>query len=265
MTLAMLQGRFSDYLRRRSDDVRSQVQGGPHEGVDTMLGIYRNAYAIRLVKILRGDFGRLHRLVGDATFDRIAEDYLAARPSTSFSVRWVGAGLADFLATHETRRRNPELVQLARLEWAQIMAFDAADAPLLRRDDLASVAPADWPNLVFVPHASVQVLAISPDVFALWQALGNDEPVGPKPEQLATDAPHLVWRAGLDVKLRPLEPDEADAFAAAIAGESFAGICERLANHVGDDRAALRAAELLDRWTTGGMIGRIEGTSTGSA
>jgi hypothetical protein len=264
MTLAAFQNRFADYLRRRSDDVRSQVRGGPHESVDTMLGIYRNAYTIRLVKILRGDFSRLHRLVGDATFDRIAEDYLDARPSRSFSVRWVGAGLADFIAAHEIGLRNPELAQLARLEWAQIMAFDAADAPLARRDDLASVAPADWPNLVLVPHASVRVLTISPDVFALWQTLGDNQPVGSRPASFAADAPHLVWRLGLDVKLRALEPDEADAFAAAIAGENFATICERLAGFVGDDRAALRAVELLARWIDAGMIGRVEPSPTQS-
>jgi hypothetical protein len=258
MTLAMLQNRFSDFLRDRSDDVRKQVRGGPNAGVDTMLGIYRNAYTIRLIKILRGDFSRLHRLAGDATFDRFAAAYLAAHPSTSFSVRWVGAGLADFLAAQEPWRRNPELAQLARLEWAQIMAFDAADAPLARREDLASVAPADWPNLVFAPHASVQVLAISPDIFAMWQALGGDEALGVRPTRFAADTLHLVWRLGLDVKLRPLEPDEADAFAAAIAGKNFAAICERLAEHVGEERAAMRAVELLARWIDSGTIGRIE-------
>ena len=265
MTLATLQSRFLNYLRARSDDVRAQVRGGPKAGVDTMLGIYRNAYAIRLIKILRGDFSRLHRLVGDAMFDRLAGDYLAAQPSTSFSVRWVGAGLPDFLAAHETWRRNPELAQLARLEWAQIMAFDAADVPLARREDLAPIAPADWPNLVFAPHASVQVLAISPDIFAMWQVLGGDEALGARPTRFAADTPHLVWRLGLDVKLRPLEPDEAEAFAAAIAGENFAAICERLADFVGFERAAARAAELLDRWLNAGMIGEIRVMPTGSA
>lgn len=264
MTLATLQNRFSDFLRERSDDVRSQVRGGPNEGVDTMLGIYRNAYTIRLIKILRGDFSRTHRFAGDASFDRLAGDYLAAQPSTSYSVRWVGAGLADFLAAHEPWRQNPELAQLARLEWAQIMAFDAADTPLARREDLAPVAPADWPNLVFAPHASVQVLAISPDIFAMWQSLGGDEALGVRPTRFAPDAPHLVWRLGLDVKLRPLETDEADAFVAVIAGENFATICERLTDHVGEERAAMRAVELLARWIDSGMIGRIAVTPTQS-
>lgn len=265
MTLASLQTQFSDFLRARSDAVRSQVRGGAHAGIDTMLGIYRNAYAIRLVKILRGDFSRLHRLVGDATFDRLAGDYLAAQPSTSFSVRWIGAGLSAFLAAHEPWHRHPELAQLARLEWAQIMAFDAADAPLARREDLAAVAPADWPHLVLAPHASVQILSIAPDIFAMWQALGSDEPLGERPPQLAVDAPHLVWRLGLDVKLRALETDEAAALDTAMADRNFADICERLAWHVGDDRAAARAVELLDRWLNSGMIGEIRTMPTGSA
>jgi len=265
MTLETLQNQFSDFLRERSDDVRPLVQGGPHAGVDTMLGIYRNAYAIRLIKILRGDFGRLHRLTGDATFDRFAAAYLAKHPSTSFSVRWVGAGLADFLATCDPWRSNAELAQLARLEWAQVMAFDAAGAPLVRRDAMASVAPADWPSLVFVPHASVQMLSISPDIFALWQALGRDEAIGARPTGFAADAPHLVWRLGLDVKLRPFEPDEAEAFTAAAASETFASICERLGDIVGFDRAAMRAVELLDRWLNSGMIGEMRVMPTGSA
>jgi hypothetical protein len=265
MTLATLQNRFSDFLRERSDDVRSLVRGGPNADAATMLGIYRNGYTIRLVKILRGDFSRTHRFVGDANFDRLAGDYLAAQPSTSYSVRWVGAGLADFLAAHEPWRQNPELTQLARLEWAQIMAFDAADAPLARREDLAPVAPADWPNLVFAPHASVQVLAISPDIFAMWQALGGDKPLGTRPTEFVADTPHLVWRLGLDVKLRPLEMDEADAFAAAIAGDNFAAICERLTDHVDEERAAMRAVELLARWIDNGMIGRIDVTPSQSA
>ena len=264
MTLTHLQNDFADFLRDRSDAVRAQLRGGPHADLDTMLRIYRNAYTLRLTGILRSDYSRLDKLAGDETFNRIAAAYLAAHPSTFFSVRWVGAALPGFLAAAEPWRRNPELAQLARLEWAQVMAFDAADAPLSVRDDVATVAPDDWPGLSFVPHASVQVLSISPDIFALWEALDGDEPIAARPAQFAANAPHLVWRLGLDVKLRPLEADEGDAFAAAIAGENFAAICERLAQHVGEERAAMRAAELLVRWIDNGMIGRVDVTPTQS-
>jgi hypothetical protein len=265
MTLTNLQGAFSDFLRDRPNALRDRVRGGPHADIDTLLGIYRSAYTIRLVKILQDDFDRLRKFAGDALFDRIAKEYLAAHPSIFFSVRWIGGGLADFLAGTGPWRNDPELVQLARLEWAQTMAFDAADAPLATREELVSVPPVNWPDLTLSPHASVQLLAISPDIFALWQALGRDEPAGEKPARFAPDVPHLVWRTGLDVKLRELEPDEADAWAAAIEGEPFAAICERLCDHVPVDRAALRAAELLDRWITTGMVGRIDFTPTMSS
>ncbi len=265
MTLGGLQIQFSDFLRDRSDEIRARVRGGPHADVDTLLGIYRNAYTIRLVKILRDDFDRLHRFAGDAMFDRLATDCLAAHPSRSFSVRGIGAFLPDFLAGSDPWRNNPELAQLAGLEWAQVMAFDAADAPLAQRADLTSIAPADWPCLTFAPHASVQRVVVSPDIYALWQSLGRDEAPGVRPAQFAPDAPHLVWRLGLDVKLRPLEPDEAEALDVAIAGKNFSAICELLGNRVGFDRASLRAAELLDRWVTSGMIGEIGVMPTGSA
>ncbi len=108
----------------------------------------------------------------------------------------------------------------------------------------------------------MQVLSISPDIFEAWQSLGRDQPLGNRPPAFAPDAPHLVWRLGFDVKLRQLEADEADALAAATDGASFAAICEKLCEHIGMDRAAHRAAELLDRWVSAGMIGRIEFTPT---
>jgi hypothetical protein len=260
MPLTGLQREFADFLRDRPNAIRERVRGGPHASVETLLGIYHNAYAIRLIKILREEFARLRKFLGDAAFDRLAKAYLAEHPSKYFSVRWLGIDVAAFLAARDPWRANPELAQLAQLEWAQAMAFDAADAPLARREDLTAVPPADWPGLKLTPHASVQILSVSPDLFALWQALGRDEKIGERPAHFAPDAPHLVWRLGLDVKLRPLETDEAEAWNAAIAGEPFAELCERLAAHVGADRAAVRAAELLDRWISTGMIGRIEFT-----
>lgn len=257
-SLARLQRNFADFLRDRPNDIRTKVAGGPHAGIDTLLRIYRNAYTARLVGILREEFAKLRLLIGDREFDRIAHGYLAAHPSTYFSVRWIGIGLADFLESADPWRADNALAQIARIEWAQTMAFDAADRPLVVRAELAAIPPTGWPGLILTLHPSVQILSVSPDLFAIWNRLAKGEEVGAKPATIAPETPHLVWRIGLDVKLRPIEPDEADALDAVAAGETFADICERLADHVGADQAAFRAAELLDRWVTTEMIGRVE-------
>jgi hypothetical protein len=256
--LAHLQQDFADFLRDRSSAIRDRIKGGPHAELDTLLGIYRNAYTGRLVGILREEFAKLRLLVGDGSFDELAHAYLAAHPSTYFSVRWIGRELADFLATAEAWRMDPALAQIARIEWAETMAFDAADRPLVARADLATVPPTAWPGLVLTLHASVNRLSVSPDIFAIWNRLANEEPAGSRPTAPTTETPHLVWRIGLDVKLRPAEIDEAAALDAVANGESFAVICELLADHVGADQAAFRAAALLERWVSSEMIGRIE-------
>ncbi|MEX2296222.1 MAG: DNA-binding domain-containing protein [Dongiaceae bacterium] len=257
-SLAHLQRNFADFLRDRPNKIRAQVTGGPNAGLDTLLGIYRNAYTARLVGILRDEFAKLRSLIGDREFDRIAHGYLAAHPSKYFSVRWIGIDLADFLTVAEPWRADTALAQIARIEWAQTMAFDAADRPLVLRADLTTIPPTGWPGLILTLHPSVQILSVSPDIFAIWNRLAQGEEAGAKPAAIAPEAPHLVWRIGLDVKLRPAEPDEADALDAVAAGLTFADICERLSDHVGADRAAFRAAELLERWVSMEMIGRIE-------
>lgn len=263
--LRNLQGTFADFLLGRASDIAARVQGGPHADARTLLGIYRNAYRIRLVKVLREDFKRLRRFLGDAVFDRMAAAYLTACPSRSFSVRWLGDRLPDFLATTDPWALDRAITQLAQIEWAQSMAFDAADEPLLARETLASVAPGDWPSLVLALHPSVQILSISPDIFVAWQQLGSDDAsIGERPAALAPDAPLLVWRLGLDVKLRPLETDEADMLEGIVAGEPFAALCERIAAHVGTERAAWRTAELLERFVAAGMLGSANVARTGS-
>ncbi|MEX0807688.1 MAG: DNA-binding domain-containing protein [Dongiaceae bacterium] len=257
-SLARLQQDFADFLHDRPSDIRAQVTGGPNAGLDTLLGIYRNAYTVRLVGILRDEFATLRALVGDRAFDRIARAYLAAHPSTYFSVRWIGIGLADYLATADPWRADMSLAQIAQIEWAQTMAFDAADRPLVSRADLAVVPPTGWPGLILTLHPSVQILSVSPDLFAIWNRIAQGEPADAKPATVAARAPHLVWRIGLDVKLRPIEPDEAAALDAVATGQTFADICELLAGHVGPDRAAMRAATLLERWVSTDMIGRVE-------
>jgi hypothetical protein len=258
--LAHLQRDFADFLRDRSSTIRERIKGGPHADLDTLLGIYRNAYTGRLVGILREEFAKLRLLAGDRIFDDLAHAYLAAHPSTYFSVRWIGRDLAGFLATADPWQKDPGLAQIARIEWAETMAFDAADRPLVARDDLAAIPPTGWPSLILTLHASVQRVSISPEVFEIWKRLSSDEPVGPKPDEIGPYETHLVWRIGLDVKLRPLEADEADAIEAVAAGRTFAEICEVLAARVGADRAAYRAAELLERWVSTETIGRIDYT-----
>lgn len=82
-------------------------------------------------------------------------------------------------------------------------------------------------------------LAVEP----LWRALSDN----PEAETAAPEA-HLhhllVWRQNDQTQWRSVEPFEADLLHAALAGDSFAELCERAAATQGEQAAATVAGHL---------------------
>jgi hypothetical protein len=60
----------------------------------------------------------------------------------------------------------------------------------------------------------------------------------------------------LDVHYRPVAPGELPALRGALNGETFAHLCERLAERHGT-AALARMAALLAQWLDEGLIGRL--------
>jgi hypothetical protein len=105
------------------------------------LEIYNRQYWFRLYTSLEEDFPGLKAIVGSTRFDRLMRDYLTERPSESFSLRNLGSQLERWLLAHPAylEPRNQLALDMVRLEWAHIEAFDAGENPLLDPDDLASI------------------------------------------------------------------------------------------------------------------------------
>jgi hypothetical protein len=85
----------------------------------------------------------------------------------------------------------------------------------------------------------------------LWAATERGEP-GPEIEP----APHavLVWRRDERVLHRAADPLEGECLAAALAGEAFGALCERIAAPQGDEAAPSVAAGLLAGWLDAGLV-----------
>ena len=83
----------------------------------------------------------LHRVLGDAAFGALADDYMHAHPSQKRSIRWFGDCLPDFVAGRIDALPHPALADLARMEWRICLAFDAADRVPLGFERLARTTP----------------------------------------------------------------------------------------------------------------------------
>jgi hypothetical protein len=118
--------------------------------------IYANMYFYRLRDCLRQDFAAVAAIVGEVSFHNLITDYLLAHPPGHFSLRYAGRHLAAFLQTHELSQRRPYLGDLARLEYAIVDSFDAADAEPLTAEELRRVPAEDWPHLRLNPVPSLR-------------------------------------------------------------------------------------------------------------
>jgi len=108
------------------------------------LEIYSRSYWYRLFDSLHEDFPGLRAVVGQRAFQRIAQAYLAERPSESWTLRNLGSRLEQWLREHpeHARDRLAPALDMVRLEWAHIEAFDEASEKVLGPEDLLELGPA---------------------------------------------------------------------------------------------------------------------------
>ena len=95
------------------------------------LEIYNRQYWFRVIGAVAEDYPALNVLLGDETFDRLVLAYLRENPSTTFTLRNLGSRLSQWLISHPefARTRQDLALDVARLEWAYVEAFDNASVP----------------------------------------------------------------------------------------------------------------------------------------
>src|ERR1700722_6511159 len=118
------------------------------------LEIYNRQYWFRLLSSMNEDFPGLCAVLGGRRFEAMSKAYLVDCPSRSFTLRNLGARLEAWL------RKNPKwagpkqalAIDIARLEWADIEAFDGKAEPTLRTEDLTAAAAGPKLRLKLQPY-----------------------------------------------------------------------------------------------------------------
>jgi len=103
------------------------------------LEIYNRQYWFRILDSLAEDFPGLRGVIGQTQFDRLARKYLTDCPSQSFTMRNLGSRLLSWLEAHAdfAEPQNDLALDMVRLEWSHIEAFDAAERPPLTPAQIA--------------------------------------------------------------------------------------------------------------------------------
>jgi Putative DNA-binding domain len=122
------------------------------------LEIYNRQYWFRVLGSLAEDFPGLRAILGERRFEAMSRAYLVECPSRSFTLRNLGARLEGWLErnSHWIRGKSRLALDMVRLEWADIEAFDGAAEPALSAEELDG-APARF-RLRLQPY--VKLLAL---------------------------------------------------------------------------------------------------------
>jgi hypothetical protein len=138
------------------------------------LEIYNRQYWFRLISAVSEDFPTLSALLGQHRFDSLILTYLNENPSTSWTLRDLGAKLPSFLEAHPefTGRRQRLAVDVARLEWAYVDAFDRTHRTPLATEEAQRIGPES--KLSLQPH--LQLLELSYPVDSLVLAVKKHTP-----------------------------------------------------------------------------------------
>ncbi|WP_263408991.1 HvfC/BufC N-terminal domain-containing protein [Terriglobus tenax] len=138
------------------------------------LEIYNRSYWFRAMDAVSEDFPALRAVIGDSRFEALILAYLRENPSRSWTLRNLSSRLPAWLAKNpgHAGRRHRLAIDVARLEWAYIEAFDNRLMPSLSSEDLASLGPDK--TLALQPH--LQLLELSYPVDELVLAVHRNAP-----------------------------------------------------------------------------------------
>lgn len=251
--LADLQHAFQGYVLHDEPGLVERIAGGERVDPQQRLRIYFDAYRLRLVEALATDYEALRALMGDEAFRAACRAYVEATPSLLRNVRWYGAALPEFLRASPPWADQPILHEVALFEWTLTLTFDAADAPVVRFEELASLPQQSWPVLGFVLHPSAHFLELRTNAPALRKATDADDPL---PDAVLADEAKtwLIWRKEMTAYFRSLSESESWALAALREGANFTALCEGLCRWFSPDETASQTATLLRRWVDDELI-----------
>ncbi len=251
-------------VRRALHSVQARRELGPERLGDVVrpsrtlsseqrIGIYHDMYLLRMVEALEFDYPGVAHLLGHARFHRLVESYVGTHPSRSYTLNRLGDHLPDYIATLETLPRRALLADLARLELAITLVFDAAHHDALSAGEIVSIPAEAWPAIRFRPIDAMRLLRLDYPVDDYLQSIkqgGDPPPLRKSPRWL------LVFRSDLSVRQATLPRREWTMLDAICRGLPLAAAVETLAGL----RPRLSETELFAwfrDWTRMGLFSAV--------
>lgn len=202
-SLAETQASFIDALKHPDQPVPDALAKPKGLPAKRRFDVYRNNVVVGMIEGLRATFPAIERLVGGEFFSAASRVYLEKEPPRSPLLFRYGGTFGNFLDHFPPAASVPYLGDVARLEWARLVAYHAADRKPLSIDVLSRVPASDVGKVTFELHPSLALIKSSWPVVSLWAAStdrGSSDDVDMKrPEEAVIVRPKME----VDTRLLP--------------------------------------------------------------
>ena len=258
MRLATTQQQFLHMLIDRPNNLATEIREGGKIDVAARLGIYRHAYRARLTEVMQDIFERTWTYIGDESFEQCAHSYVDRTTPSGRTLQGFGATFPDWLV--DRFPDDPDIADVARIDWMLRVAFDGANATPIVIDDLAALTPDDWSVVTFQFHPTIALALLTHNAASIWEAL--DQGVAPPAATRLNDPTWLlVWRQDFRPHFITVGQVEKLAIDKLRDGISFAETCAQLDTQFPGGDVATAIGLALRRWVDDGLL---VGTETSS-
>jgi len=252
--LARLQQEFLALLQSHDQRFAARVKEQAPVTTETRLGIYQNAYRMRLRETIDNDHPMLGLFLGDQLYDRLVKCYIEQFPSSVKSLRHFCHSLPVFLSDNSPFSDHPVLSELASFERMLLDVFDAKDQTICTINELQQIAPEHWPLITFRFHPSVRLYAQHHQAVEIWQALkANKKPISPT--KTNETVYWLLWRSPQRLtEFRHLGVAERKSLECFKDGGNFSDVCQLLSDFYQPQDVPAQALGFIQAWLTNGLI-----------
>lgn len=168
--------------------------------------IYRNNTFISLTQALSQNFPVLYRLVGQAFFDQMAQDYIRKFPPASPVLMEYGARLPVFLRDYPPVSAMPYFADVAGLEKLWNECFNGLDGQHFDLERLTEVTPESYCDLKIMLLPNLRLFNSNYPILEIW--LSNQKDVGSATEITLDSGGCYValYRREQQVEIMTLDP-----------------------------------------------------------
>ncbi len=198
--LAQIQRNFIDTLNQGPDALDQSLFSGPIDRILLGLKAHANSISHARLTALEDSFPRTRAALNDGAFNRISRYYVETAAARAADNNGIGAGFAAFL---ETEQQDAAIVDLAKIEWAWLESYHAAEGDAISIDDIASMDETRLLAQKVSAHPAARMIILSAPLHGQLDELT---------EISATPYALLISRAEADVRLLPIDAVTARLF-----------------------------------------------------